>query len=131
MALGAAAERSRDVTAVHVLVDPDEPSTVEENWHRQFPDIPLVVIDSPFRTVADPIVMYIDDRLRLPPHDVTVMIPVLETKKWYARPLVNQSLRRLRDLLSGRRHVEVLSYPYNPGLGAGRRRQRAMPGSGS
>ena len=124
MALGAAAERSRDVTAVHVLVDPDEPSNVEENWNRQFPDIPLVVIDSPFRTVADPIAMYVNDRLRQPPHDITVMIPVLEVKRWYARPLVNQSLKRLRDLLEGRRHVEVVSYPYNPGLGAGRRRQR-------
>jgi amino acid transporter len=128
MALGAAAERSRDVTAVHVLVDPDEPSTVEDNWDRQFPDIPLVVIDSPFRTVADPIAMYVNDRLRRPPHDVTVMIPVLEVKRWYARPLVNQSLQRLRDLLEGRRHVEVVSYPYNPGLGAGRRRNRAESG---
>jgi hypothetical protein len=30
---------------------PRRASTVEANWSRQFPDIPLVVIDSPFRTV--------------------------------------------------------------------------------
>jgi amino acid transporter len=127
MALGAACERSRDVTAVHVLVDPDEPSTVEDNWQRQFPAIPLVVIDSPYRTVSEPIAMFVNDRLRQPPHEVTVMIPVLDVRRWYARPLVNQSLKRLRKLLEGRRHVEVVSYPYNPGLGAGRRRFRDQP----
>ena len=127
MTLGAACERSRDVTAVHVLVDPDEPSNVEENWQRQFPEIPLVVIDSPFRTVSDPIAMYVNDRLREPPHEVTVMIPVLEVRRWYSRPLVNQSLKRLRTLLEDRRHVEVVSYPYNPGLGAGRRRKGRTP----
>ncbi len=131
MTLGAACERSRDVTAVHVLVDPDEPSTVEENWDRQFLDIPLVVIDSPFRTVSEPIAVYVNDRLREPPHQVAVMIPVLEVKQWYAKPLVNQSLKRLRALLEGRRHVEVTPYPYNPGLGAGRRRQRGTPGDPS
>ncbi|MEX0781624.1 MAG: APC family permease [Dehalococcoidia bacterium] len=124
MTLGVACERSRDVTAVHVLVDPDEPSNVEENWDRQFPDIPLVVIDSPFRTVSDPIAVYVNDRLRQAPHEVTVIIPVLDVKEWYARPLVNQSLKRLRTLLEGRRHVEVVPYFYNPGLGAGRRRKR-------
>ncbi|MGH2625687.1 MAG: hypothetical protein ACRDHY_03440, partial [Anaerolineales bacterium] len=119
-----------DVTAVHVLVDPDEPSTVEDNWNRQFPEIPLVVIDSPFRNVSDPIAMWVNDRLREPPHEVTVMIPVLDVRPrwWFGRvlvkPLVNQSLKRLRSLLAGRRHVEVISYHYNPGLGAGRRRNR-------
>ncbi len=122
MALGAACERSRDVTAVHVLVDPDEPSTVEEYWGRQFPDVPLVVIDSPFRTVSDPIAVYIDDRLQQAPHELTVMIPVLDVRKWYARPLVNQSLRRLKSLFEDNRRVTVTEYRFSVGA---RRRGRA------
>jgi len=124
MTLGAACERSSDVTAVHVMVDPDEPSTVEERWHRQFPHIPLVVIDSPYRTVADPIVHYVHDRLRVAPHEVTVMIPVLEARHWFQRPLVNQSLKRLTKMLRGRRHVEVVSYRFSPGT-PGRRSRRS------
>lgn len=115
MAIGAACERSRDVTAVHVLVDPDEPSHVEERWHRQFPSIPLVLIDSPYRTVADPIAHYVNDRLRQPPHEVTVLVPVLEGQRWHQRPLVNQSLKRLRSLLSGRRHINVVTHEFAPG----------------
>jgi len=121
MTIGAACERSRDVTAVHVIVDPDERSTVEERWREQFPDVPLVVIDSPFRTAADPIAAYVDDRLREAPHEVTVMVPVLEVAHWYQRPLVNQNLKRLDKLLARRHQVAVVRFPFTPGS-HGRRR---------
>lgn len=123
MTLGAACERSRDVTAVHVVVDPDAPSTVEARWRRQFPDIPLVLISSPFRTVADPIARYVDDRLKHAPHEVTVMVPLLEVSRAYHRPLVNQSLARLTTLLDNRRHVNLIKYPFSVGS-MGRRRRK-------
>lgn len=124
MTLGAACERSRDVTAVHVVVDPDIASTVEQRWARQFPSIPLVVIDSPFRTVADPIARYVDDRLRRAPHEVTVMVPLLDVPGPQYRPLVNQSLKRLTKLLERRRHVNVVPYPFSTGKLSQRRRGR-------
>lgn len=127
MTLGAACERSRDVTAVHVIVDPDEPSTVEQRWARQFPNIPLVVIASPFRTVADPIARYVDDRLKRAPHEVTVMVPLLEVKRPYHRPLVNQSLKRLTRLLENRRHVNVVQFPFSAGSFGRRRSRNPLP----
>lgn len=122
MTLGAACERSSDVSAVHVVVDPDEHSTVEERWEKQFPLIPLIVISSPFRTVADPIARYVDDRLKLAPHEVTVMVPLIEVQHAYHRPLVNQSLSRLTQLLGNRRHVNVITFPFSAGS-MGRRRK--------
>lgn len=122
MTLGAACERSRDVTAIHVRVNPQEVEAFESRWVRQFPGVPLVVIDSPFRTVADPIARYIDDVLKRPPHEVTVMVPLLEVRRWYHRPLVNQSLKRLTSLLAERRHVTVVPYPFYAG-GVPRRRK--------
>lgn len=115
MTIGAACERSHDVTAVHVIVDPDAPSTFEERWRRQFPSIPLVIIDSPYRTVSDPIASYVIDRLHAAPHEVTVMVPVLEVDHWYERPLVNQSLPGLKKLLAPRRQVAVVPCPFTPG----------------
>ena len=126
MTLGAACERSRDVTAVHVMVDPDTPSTVEMRWNQQFPGIPLVVIDSPYRTVADPIASYVNDRLRQPPHEVTLMVPLLEVHRWYHRPLVNQSLKRLTQLLKRRRQVNIVYIPFNPGR-PGRKKDTKPP----
>ena len=127
MALGSACERSRDVVAVHVLVDPDEPSNVEERWAGQFPGVPLVIIDSPYRTVADPIASYVNDRVRRAPYEVTVMVPVLKVRHWYQRPLVNQSLKRLTGLLDKRRQVNVVYFPFSPGS-RGRRQKRSRAG---
>ena len=123
MTLGAACERSREVTAVHVRVNQGDGAGFESRWHHQFPSIPLVVIDSPFRTVADPIARYVDDALKRPPHEVTVMVPLLEVRRWYHRPLVNQSLKRLTSLLRDRRHVNLVPYPFFAGGAAGRRRK--------
>src|SRR5690606_34834436 len=57
------------------------------------------------------------------PHEVTVMVPLLEVKEPYHRPLVNQSLKRLTHLLENRRHVNLVPYPFSAGS-LGRRRRR-------
>ena len=115
MTLGSACQRSRNVSAVHVAVDPEAPSTVERDWHRQFPAIPLIVIDSPFRTVAEPIAVYVTDRLREAPHEAILIIPVIETRRWWERPLVNQSLQTLPRLLAANSRVKVEQFPFSPG----------------
>ena len=79
------------------------------------PNLPLVVIDSPYRTAADPIAAYIDDRLRSAPHEVIVMIPVVEVRHGFQRLLVNQSLKRLTALLAARRQVQVVEHPFSTG----------------
>lgn len=127
MALGAACERSRRVTAVHVIVDPEDRSSVEERWRQQFPGVPLVVIDSPYRTVAEPIALYVNDLLRAPPHEVAVLLPLIKVEHWWHRPLVNQSVKGLASLLRGRRHVDVVPYVFHPGSPHGRRRALSGP----
>jgi amino acid transporter len=107
MALGQACDISRNVTAVHVIVDSEGESDLIDRWDRQFPNVPLVVIDSPFRTVSDPLAAYIDDRLRQGPHEVNVVVPVVEVRHRHQRPLVNQSLGRLQSLLKRRRQVHI------------------------
>ena len=113
--VGAACGISSNVTAVHVIVDPDHASTVEARWRKQVPDVPFVVIDSPYRTLAEPIAAYADDRTKSEPQGVVVMVPFVELKHRYQRPLVNQSLKRLAGLLADRRHVSVTLFPFSPG----------------
>ena len=100
---------------------------MEERWARQFPGVPLVLIDSPYRTVADPIASYVNDRLRRAPYEVTVIVPILEVRHWYQHPLVNQSLKRLPHLLKKRRQVNVVYFPFSPGS-RGRRGRRSSIG---
>ncbi len=111
VALDAACQRSSDVTAVHVNFDPEDGDLLQRRWVHQFPHIPLVVIESPYRTAAEPLSWYIGDRLREFPHEVVIIIPDIQVRRWYQRPLVNQSLKRLKKIL-GRRRVEIAHQPY-------------------
>lgn len=112
--LSAACERSNNVTAVHVNFDTEDDDAVIKRWDAQFPRIPLVVIDSPYRTVAEPFSWYVNDRLREWPN-ATLLLPTVEVRHWYQRPLVNQSLKRLRYLLRRRRTVEIVEQPFAVG----------------
>jgi hypothetical protein len=52
---------------------------------------------------------------------------LLDVRTWYQKPLVNQSLKRLRRMLSGRRHVNVVTHPFSPGSRGRRRKGNALP----
>ena len=114
MALEAACQRSRAVTAVHVNYDSEDDDSLIKRWGGQFPNIPLVVINSPYRTVAEPLAWYITDGLK-EWHEATIMLPVIKVSHFWERPLVNQSLGRLRGLLRRKRTVEFVEQPFAVG----------------
>ena len=106
-----------DVRAVFIFDDPARVASVRADWERQVPGVPLVVIESPYRALAGPLVAYLDvlDRAWPPdrPSPVTfVVIPEYVAKSWWERVLYNQSSRRLRTLLLGRPHTVVVNVPY-------------------
>lgn len=111
VALGAACERSRVVTAVHVRFDGEAGDDLGKTWATQLPDVPLVIISSPYRTVAEPLSWYVHDRLKESPAGLTIILPIVMVRHWYQRPLVNQSLRRLRGLVPSRR-IEFIEQPF-------------------
>ncbi len=111
-AISAACERSSNVTAVHVNYDAEDDDALITHWATQFPNVPLVVIDSPYRTAAEPLSWYINDRLREWP-SATIIMPTVQVRRFWQRPLVNQSLGRLRVLLKRRRSVEFVDQPFS------------------
>jgi amino acid transporter len=113
-ALQAACQRSSNVTAVHVNYDPEDEDWLIKRWPKQFPHIPLVVINSPYRIVAEPLSWYVQDQLRKSP-GATIVIPSVHVRHWWQRPLVNQSLRRLRGLLRRRKGVQFDDVPFYVG----------------
>ena len=51
---------ARDVRAVYVTDDLDVADAMRARWERQLPDIPLVIVESPFRAVISPVIAYLD-----------------------------------------------------------------------
>ena len=76
-------------------------------------DIPLVVLDSPFREITRPFLRYLRGVRRHSPRDViTVFIPEYVVGRWWEQLLHNQSALRLKTRLLFEPGVMVTSVPW-------------------
>jgi amino acid transporter len=108
-----------DVRAVLVADDPAEAKRVQKRWSKQIPDVPLVVVESPYRALVGPLLAYLDvlDAAWPPEREAPitfVVIPEYVARRWWERLLYNQSAKRLRSALLGRKHTVVVNVPYRP-----------------
>jgi len=106
-----------DVRAVYISDDPEAAAHLRREFERQVPGVPLVVVESPYRTLVGPLLAYLDvlDSAWPPdkPAPITfVVIPEYVARSWWERILYNQSAKRLRATLLGRPHTVVVAVPY-------------------
>jgi amino acid transporter len=108
---------AHDVRAVLISEDPDRAARIRERWLRQLPDIPLVVVESPYRALIGPLLAYLDVLDAAWPPDkeepiTFVVVPEYVAERWWERLLYNQSAKRLRRALLGRPRTVVVNVPY-------------------
>jgi amino acid transporter len=106
-----------DVTAVLISDEPEEAAAIRARWERQLPDVPLVIVESPYRALVAPMLAYLDVLDRSRPGDreapiTFIVIPEYVARSWWERILYNQSAKRLRAALLGRAHTVVVNVPY-------------------
>ncbi len=113
-ALSYAMSISTDVRACYVELNPEATERLMSDWREVAPQIPLVILKSPYRSVIAPIVRYVH-RVEHEMDDdvVTVIIPEFVTKKWYHQLLHNQTAIILNLALRGRRDIVVTSVRYH------------------
>lgn len=91
---------SSRITAVHVTDDRDEAEDFREAWARQVPDVPLLILESPYRAFVAPMLTYVEALKRAEPHlEITVVLPSIVTRHWWERLLHNQDVLRLKSQL--------------------------------
>jgi hypothetical protein len=104
---------SPSVTAIHVTDDLEAGQALRREWEAAVLDIPLVIIDSPYRSFVAPVLSYIDALDRAEPgRFVTVVLPEFRTAWPWQRFLHNQSARRLKNALLDRPNTVVTEVPY-------------------
>lgn len=109
-------ELSSMITAVHITDDREEGERFREQWEREVPDVPLLLIESPYRAFVAPMLAYVESLERAEPDvGITVVLPGLVTRHWWERLLHNQDVRRLKPHLEKRPRVRVFDFPYRPG----------------
>ncbi|MCL4423979.1 MAG: APC family permease [Firmicutes bacterium] len=103
-----------DVRAVHISVEPEQTEKLKAKWQAWDPGIPLIVIKSPYRSVLNPLLHYIDRIERREGDDVvTVMLAEFVPRRWWQLALHNQSALLLKAALHFRPHTVVVSVPYH------------------
>jgi amino acid transporter len=105
--------RSDSLEALSVNVDPEETKALRAEWERRGIDVPLKVLDSPYREITRPIIEYVKGLRKESPRDaVSVIIPEYVVGHWYEHLLHNQSALRLKGRLLFTPGIMVTSVPY-------------------
>ncbi|MCM3701393.1 APC family permease [Paenibacillus macerans] len=104
------------IIAVHVPFEKGEEAVFEEKWKKWQPDIRLVTLYSPYRSIIHPLIKFVDTvqkKAHEANYQVTVVIPQFIPKKGWHNILHNQSSLLIRAHLLYRRDVIVATVPYH------------------
>jgi hypothetical protein len=109
----AKASRPNVLEAVMVATDPSERDRIVEEWDRRGIDIPLKILDSPYREIIRPVVEYAKAIREANPRGVVaVFIPEYVVGRWWEQLLHNQTALRLKARLLFTPGVMMTSVPY-------------------
>jgi len=105
---------SDNVTAVHITDDEATIEQMRQAWNALGTDIPLVIIESPYRSLVGPLLAYVDEIDRQQPDDtLTVVLPEYMARHWWEQMLHNQMALRIKAALLFRPGTVVTSVPYH------------------
>ncbi|MFI6645186.1 APC family permease [Streptomyces sp. NPDC050504] len=105
--------RTDKLEALSISVDPAETKVLRDEWERRGINVPLKILDSPYREVTRPVIEYVKSLRKESPRDaVSVYIPEYVVGHWYEHLLHNQSALRLKGRLLFTPGVMVTSVPY-------------------
>ncbi|MBS1709104.1 MAG: APC family permease [Armatimonadetes bacterium] len=102
-----------EVRGLHVTLDRKSLPPVKEAWNKHIPEVPLVIIESPYRSLIGPVLEYLDQMLEEDPSRmVTVIVPEAVATKWHHRLLQENVAQQLKRALGARKNVVVSNVRY-------------------
>jgi amino acid transporter len=113
-ALRYAESLSDDVRAVYVDVDLATTEQLRREWSTWGGKVKLVVLASPFRSMMEPLLEYIEQVQNERPDDyVTVILPEFVPARWWQHLLHNQRALLIKGALLFRPNTVVTSVPFH------------------
>ncbi|MCX8068417.1 MAG: APC family permease [Anaerolineae bacterium] len=96
---------AREVTAVYVELEPGSGERIRQKWEHWWPDVPLVILPSPYRSVIGPLLDFLDetDRQHNDGQQAVVVLPEFVPARWWHNLLHNQTAWLLKAALLYRR----------------------------
>jgi amino acid transporter len=113
-ALNYARSLAEDVRAIYVDTDPQSTDAVRRDWRHWGGGTELVVLESPFRSLMEPLLEYIDHVQQEDPNGyVTVVLPEFVPARWWHHLLHNQRALLIKGALLFQPRVVVTSVPFH------------------
>lgn len=103
------------VTAIHVDIAGSEQSYTKllKQWNELQSEVPLIVLNSPYRSVVSPIVDFVKQyEAQYPDRLLTIIIPAFVTRHWWENILHNQTTLFLKAALRTRQNRVVTTVRY-------------------
>jgi hypothetical protein len=105
---------SPDVRAIYVNIDPAATEHMCAQWKKWGDGVPLVVLESPYRSLMEPLLEYIDEVDASQPDDfVTIVLPEFVPARWWHHIFHNQRALLIKGALLFRPNVVVTSVPFH------------------
>jgi hypothetical protein len=105
---------SPDVRAVYVNVDPVVTARLRGDWERWGQGVPLMLLESPYRSLMEPFLEYIEQvDAERPDNFLTVVLPEFVPAKWWHHLFHNQRALLIKGALLFKPNVVVTSVPFH------------------
>jgi amino acid transporter len=105
--------QAHKIVAVYVETDAEQTLKIHERWSKWMPEVPLVVVDSPYRTLFRPLAAYINMLAREDDTElVTIVIPQFVCVRWWHHLLHNQTALMIRSAFLFDRDKVVIEVPF-------------------
>ncbi|HEU0072604.1 MAG TPA: APC family permease [Dehalococcoidia bacterium] len=105
---------SADVWAVHIALDREAGEELRQRWKQFAPDIPITIVEAPYRSLMHAIDAYVDSfRLDDPDRSLTVVLGEVNTRNPWHRLLHGGSGSRLRRSLQRRPGIVLVRVPFD------------------
>jgi amino acid transporter len=105
---------SDDVVAAYVCIDPVVTAKIQAKWDKHCMGMPLHILESPYRSITEPLIDYIDEvQKRFPDGVITVVLPEFVPSKWWHHLLHNQTALFIKGILLFKKGVVSTSVPFH------------------
>ena len=105
--------RPTHIEGLFFMGDPEEAEGVVEAWHERGLDVPLVMVEAPFRDLGIPLLAEIRKQTDRGDTVVTVVLPELIPAHWWENLLHNQTAFYIKRLLLFEPSLVVTSVPFH------------------
>lgn len=104
---------AQEIVAIHVDIGTTNQAALRRRWEELEIHVPLIILDSPYRSVVQPILQFVSEfEAQRPNSFSTVIIPSIVTRYWWEELLHNQTALFIRQALRSNQCRIVMTVRY-------------------